>query len=491
MTPRLLTIMGSGETAPTMVKVHRSVVERLGPGAGPGLLLDTPFGFQTNASEIASRAVTYFRDSVGSTIEVAGLRRAADLEGPSGDAIVAKLAAAPLVFAGPGSPTYALRQWQGTLVPSVLAEKLALGGALTFASAAALTLGCVTVPVYEVYKVGEDPRWVPGLDLLAAIGLDVALIPHYDNAEGGTHDTRFCYLGEERLAGLERELPEGAFVLGVDEHTALVMDLDTEEAAVAGHGGVTVRVRGRSARVEAGETMALGRIVELAAELAAEPAAGRAAGGGGAGGGAAAATGSPGAGSGTGTGTGTGAQPRTGAGIEAGTPGAPGSDGPPLLGAIRGLEETFRAARVASDVAAMVQAILALDDELWAWSADTLQSDALDRGRASLRAMVAELGELGALGRATRPSWWGLSSSSPSTFATRPAGSAGSKTPMRCATAWWRWGWRSTTRPRDRRGVSPTARPRPDPTARPRRDRYPRPRAVEQHGLGLGNGRPC
>ena len=65
VTPRLLTIMGSGETAPTMVKVHRSVVERLGPDAGPGLLLDTPFGFQTNASEIASRAVTYFRDSVG------------------------------------------------------------------------------------------------------------------------------------------------------------------------------------------------------------------------------------------------------------------------------------------------------------------------------------------------------------------------------------------------------------------------------------------
>ena len=57
MTPRLLTIMGSGETAPTMVKVHRSVVEQLGPGAGAGLLLDTPFGFQTNAAEIASRAV--------------------------------------------------------------------------------------------------------------------------------------------------------------------------------------------------------------------------------------------------------------------------------------------------------------------------------------------------------------------------------------------------------------------------------------------------
>jgi len=374
VTPRLLTIMGSGETAPTMVKVHRSVAEQLGPGAVHGLLLDTPFGFQTNASEIAARAVTYFRDSVGAELEVAGLRRAGDLDGPAGDAIVAKLAAAPLVFAGPGSPTYALRQWQGTLVPSLLAEKLAFGGALTFASAAALTLGVVTVPVYEVYKVGEDPRWVPGLDLLAAIGLPVALIPHYDNAEGGTHDTRFCYLGEQRLAGLEGALPEGTFVLGVDEHSALCIDLDAERATVAGHGGVTVRVRGRSARLEAGETVALGRLVEMAAELASGQ------GGGGVDGGEGIAS---------------------GASTERWAPGAPVlpvSDAPPLLGAIRSFEESFRAARAASDVPGMVGALLGLDDELWAWSADTMQSDERDRGRAAVRAMVAELGELAATG---------------------------------------------------------------------------------------------
>ena len=88
-------------------------------------------------------------------------------------------------------------------------------------SAAALTLGSHTVPVYEVYKVGEDPRWVEGLDLLGQItGIRAAVVPHYDNAEGGTHDTRFCYLGEPRLAGLEAELPAEVGVLGVDEHTA-------------------------------------------------------------------------------------------------------------------------------------------------------------------------------------------------------------------------------------------------------------------------------
>ena len=120
------------------------------------------------------------------------------------------------------------------------------------------------MPVYEVYKVGEEPAGFDGLDLLDRLGLPVALIPHYDNAEGGTHDTRFSYLGEERLARLESELPDGVFVLGVDEHTALCLDLDAGQASVAGHGGVTVRARGRSVRLESGETFSLDQLAEMA-----------------------------------------------------------------------------------------------------------------------------------------------------------------------------------------------------------------------------------
>jgi hypothetical protein len=361
--PRLLTIMGSGETAPTMIKVHRAVVERLGPGPVHGVLLDTPFGFQTNAADIAARTVDYFRDSVGVTLEVAGLRSSADLGPPHGDAVIAHLAAAPFIFSGPGSPTYALRQWRGTLVPAVLAEKLALGGAVTFASAAALALGVSAVPVYEVYKVGEDARWVDGLDLLGPLGLHVALIPHYDNAEGGTHDTRFSYLGEERLARLEDELPEGVFVLGVDEHTALCLDLDAGTALVAGRGGVTVRAQGHSTRIESGQTLAIDHLAEMADDLAHS--------------------------SGL-----SGAPSTVATEISAPEPRATavGDHGSPLLDAIRGHEATFRAARDAGDAPAMVGAILALEDEMWSWRADTQQSDEMDRGRSALRTMVHELG---------------------------------------------------------------------------------------------------
>ena len=93
------------------------------------------------------------------------------------------------------------------------------------ASAAAATIGFAAVPVYEIYKAGAAPHWLDGLDLLGVLGLKVAVIPHYDNAEGGNHDTRYCYLGERRLSRLERDLPADAAVLGVDEHTAAIFDL--------------------------------------------------------------------------------------------------------------------------------------------------------------------------------------------------------------------------------------------------------------------------
>ena len=243
--PRVLTIMGSGETAPTMVSTHRNLVGRLQKPV-VATVIDTPYGFQANADELAERAVAYFDKSVTIDIQIAGLLR---LKGESVDRVsvergLRRVADADYVFAGPGSPTYALRQWKDTPLHDVLASKLREGGIVTFASAAALTLGAFTVPVYEIYKVGEEPRWEEGLDLLGGIGIKAAVIPHYDNAEGGNHDTRFCYLGGGRLEYLESLLPVDHFILGIDEHTAIVIDIDNGTASVTGKGGVTVRVRG-------------------------------------------------------------------------------------------------------------------------------------------------------------------------------------------------------------------------------------------------------
>ncbi len=71
--PRLLAIMGSGETAPAMAKVHRALLERLGDPAAPATLLDTPYGFQENADDLTERIVAYFAESVGHALSVATL----------------------------------------------------------------------------------------------------------------------------------------------------------------------------------------------------------------------------------------------------------------------------------------------------------------------------------------------------------------------------------------------------------------------------------
>ncbi len=124
-----------------------------------------------------------------------------------------------MVFSGPGSPSYALRIWAGTPVPAILAAKLRRRRP-DHGSAASITLGRFALPVYEVYKVGADPFWLDGLDILGAQGIAAVVVPHWNNAEGGTHDTSRCWLGARRFTALAGRLPPGVVVLGIDEHTA-------------------------------------------------------------------------------------------------------------------------------------------------------------------------------------------------------------------------------------------------------------------------------
>jgi len=360
--PRILTIMGSGETAPTMMKHHRDLIARL-PGDPLAVVIDTPYGFQENAPELASRAVEYFRQSVGYPIQVAGLGRLKNVDVLTVETGLSLLRRADYVFAGPGSPTYALNQWENTAVPDVLREKLQSGGAVTFASAAALTLGRFTVPVYEIYKVGIEPHWLEGLDVLRTIGLDVAVIPHYDNTEGGHHDTRFCYLGERRLAMLEQELPDGAHVLGVDEHTGVVIDIDADTATVIGNGTITVRVRGESTVFESGVTIPV--------DVLRDPSR----------------TGSS---SATTTTTSRESRPVTESTHVASS----------LLDEVAKAEASFESALASGDSESAVRSVLELETSIRNWSVDTLQSDAMDRAHAALRSMIVRLGEAAVKGLA-------------------------------------------------------------------------------------------
>ncbi len=373
--PRILAIMGSGETAPTMVTPHREIVARLGEPTPRAVLLDTPYGFQENASEITERAVEYFSHRVQLTIEPAGFLGPLAVDQshrtPLAEAAaLSRLRTAGFVFAGPGSPSYALSVWKSSPVPEALTTKLAEGGAVVFSSAAALTLGSFSVPVYEIYKVGHAVHWLEGLDLMRAAGFEgsCVVIPHYDNAEGGTHDTHFCYLGERRLSVMETMLPQDAWVLGVDEHTVLVADLEARTVSVSGRGGLTVRRRGKSQVFPAGTKLT---VAELLAAARGEAGSTR-------------------------------REPdRPAAPVEADSSASSSTAAPkrsPLLTEVTRLEQAFEAAIAGRRAPEAAEAILSLDRAIAEWSADTLQTDDPARARAVLYSLVQRLGEAAAGG---------------------------------------------------------------------------------------------
>ncbi|GAA2391107.1 CysS/YqeB C-terminal domain-containing protein [Dactylosporangium salmoneum] len=342
----LLVIMGSGETAPTMVKPHREILQRCGDL--PAVLLDTPYGFQENADDISAKAVKYFADSTGRRLSVVGWRTVPEPGLPRERALAA-LREAGWLFAGPGSPTYALRQWTDTEFPAVLTEVLGAGRVVCFASAAALTLGSHTIPVYEIYKAGIEPHWVPGLDLFhRATGLPAVLVPHYDNAEGGHHDTRFCYLGERRLSALEPALPAEAFIIGIDEHTAGLFDLATRSVRVVGNGGLTLRRGGRSQWWPAGTTLPFSALAAGSFDAVA-------------------------------------AAPEVTAAAEALPPTS-------LSALTLSVIARFDACYEAREADGCVAAALDLEQALQDWVADTDVSDEREQARASLRRMLVRLG---------------------------------------------------------------------------------------------------
>jgi hypothetical protein len=251
-----IALMGSGELTSTMVEVHKELLGNLS-GVPQAVFLDTPAGFQLNADDVARRAVRYFRDRVGYVLTIASFKSQKGLTTYEAERAYRTLRDAHYILIGPGSPTYAVAQWQGTPIPEIFRQRIEDGACLVAASAAALTVGRYTLPVYEIYKVGQGLHWVEGVRLLEYFGLPLVVIPHWNNAEGGTHDTRFCYMGEPRFRELEVLLPPDVAILGLDEHTACLLDLGTGEARVRGIGQVTLRRGAREMVFERGENFSL------------------------------------------------------------------------------------------------------------------------------------------------------------------------------------------------------------------------------------------
>jgi hypothetical protein len=235
-----IVLMGSGELTSTMVEVHKGLLNQL-QESPQAAFLDTPAGFQLNVDQISGKAAEYFRIHVQQPMVISSFKSHETITDFEAQQAFHILRNSNYVLIGPGSPTYAVRQLKESPVPEILTQCVVKGGCLVAASAAALTVGRFTLPVYEIYKVGHDLHWVDGMDILGQFGFDLIVIPHWNNAEGGTHDTRFCFMGEPRFRSLESLIPQKTPILGLDEHTACILDFEKNHAEIKGIGRVTLR----------------------------------------------------------------------------------------------------------------------------------------------------------------------------------------------------------------------------------------------------------
>ena len=252
--PRIITLFGSGETSPHMAKLYRNLINNPDSKSNNNFLLDTPFGFQENHNILSNKIIKYFQEKVNLKIETINFPD----ENSYDENIKKNIINSDFIFSGPGSPTYALKIWNKYGINSLLESKIKNGGILAFSSAAALTFGSYVIPVYEIYKVGETPRLIPGLDLLSFLEKKTIVVPHFNNKEGRDHDTSHCFIGKKRFDNLIKN--KDVLMIGIEEHTSITFDLNDSSIRVDGKGKVLLKSLKGVIEINNGETMGINKI---------------------------------------------------------------------------------------------------------------------------------------------------------------------------------------------------------------------------------------
>jgi hypothetical protein len=165
---------------------------------------------------------------------------------------------------------------------------------------------------------------------------------------------------------MEGMLAPGVGVMGVDEHTAVIVDVVGRTASVHGAGGLTLRVQGVSQVVPSGESIALADLARILAGDSSAPVAG--------------------------------ALVPADDGVDVAAPEAADEVATSLGAAAVDLKSRFDACLADADADGALEACLDLEDAIHAWSSDTLQSDDIDVARQALRSMMVELAGSAVLG---------------------------------------------------------------------------------------------
>ena len=239
----VIALLGSGETAALGREAFVHVFRRLQRPIAVAVL-ETPAGFQPNATLVAGKVADFISHRLQDYAPQVSIVSARYKGGPydtDAPALAESLSAANCIYAGAGSPGFMIRQLQESRLLAAMRQRHAQGAALVFSSAAALAVSAHALPVYEIFKAGADLSWQGGLDILGPYGYHLTIVPHWNNKEGGAElDTSHCFMGLDRFERLQSLLPAQETILGIDEHTACILDIAAEQAQVLGRGSLTL-----------------------------------------------------------------------------------------------------------------------------------------------------------------------------------------------------------------------------------------------------------
>ncbi|HET9587184.1 MAG TPA: hypothetical protein VFO91_00225 [Anaerolineales bacterium] len=238
-----IAFLGSGETSLAGGRIFEAIARKVDAPLRIALL-ETPAGFELNSPQVVGRVGDFMQSRLQNykpVVEIVPARKKGSTYSPDDPEIVKPLLYANMIFMGPGSPTYAIRHLKDSLAWDVIRARHRLGTALVIASAATISIGAHALPVYEIYKVGQDVHVVDGLNFFADFGLHLSFIPHWNNAEGGADlDTSRCFVGMERFAEWCNLVPPENETIGLDEHTGLIVDFETGECEVSGVSSISL-----------------------------------------------------------------------------------------------------------------------------------------------------------------------------------------------------------------------------------------------------------
>ena len=170
--PGRIALLGSGETSLAGGRVFESLARVL-PTPLRVAVLETPAGFELNSDRVAGRVADFLAvrlQNYRPEIAVLPARRRGTAASPDNPEVTAPLLRSDLIFMGPGSPTYAVRQLADSLAWRRLIARHRVGATLAFASAAVIAASASRCRSTKFTRPGMTCTGSPGSTCSARMG---------------------------------------------------------------------------------------------------------------------------------------------------------------------------------------------------------------------------------------------------------------------------------------------------------------------------------